>query len=94
MPQKPLDKISVLLNVAIGLVFVPFTSIYGMFIDINGSEAALAHQMGYLVPAVTILGLTASVALRRRGYTKSGIVIQFAGPALFALHLVLSALTM
>ena len=89
---KPLDKISVVFNFLIALVFVPFVSIYGVFIDINGSEAAFYHQLGYLVPAVTILGLAASIGLRRSGCRKCSFFIQFAGIVIFALHLLLSTI--
>ena len=94
LPKSATNIISIVLNFAVALVFVPFVSIYGIFIDINGSDATLSHQMGYLVPAVTLLGLAASVALRRRGFVKTGLFIQFVGPVFFALHLLLSLLTM
>lgn len=91
LPQKPIDKISVVINILIAVLFMPFVTIYGIFIDINGSEAAISHQLGYLAPAMIVLGLTASVALRRRGFSKGSFFVQFAGPAFFALHLLLVA---
>jgi asparagine N-glycosylation enzyme membrane subunit Stt3 len=90
---KDLDNVSIGLNIVIAVVLLPFVSIYGVFIDINGSEAAFSHQMGYLVPAVVVLGLAASISLRRKGYSKGSFIAQFAGPAFFALHLLLSEIS-
>jgi hypothetical protein len=39
----------------------------------------------YFVPALTILSIAASVALRRKGYHKSGFFIQFVGVVVFVL---------
>lgn len=91
--RKHLDNASIGLNIVIAVVVLPFASIYGIFIDINGSEAAIFHQMGYLVPAVIVLGLAASISLRRKGYSKGSFIAQFAGPAFFALHLLLSEIS-
>ena len=52
-----------------------------------GVSAALSHQMGYLVPALTVLGIAASVSLRRKGFAKSGFAVQFIGPAVMGLIL-------
>ena len=38
-----------------------------------------------LAPALTVTCVSASVVLRRRGYALPGLLIQFIGPALFAL---------
>jgi hypothetical protein len=75
------------------VVCIPFVSVYSIFIDINGSDAAFYHQMGYLAPAFLVLALAASLGLRRRGYQKSGLIVQFAGPAYFGLHIAFSAIS-
>ena len=93
VPMKPIDKISLGFNIAVAVVFIPFVSIYSMLMDINGSEAAFSHQMGYLAPAFLVLALAASLGLRRRGYSKSGLIVQFAGPVYFGLHLLISAIS-
>lgn len=77
--KQRMDIVSILLNFVIALVFVPFTVIFGCLSDINGSSAALAHQLGYLVPAITLLGLAASVSLRRKGFHTYSLIIQFVG---------------
>ena len=93
VPMEPIDKISLVLNIAIAVVCIPFVSVYSMFIDINGSDTAFYHQMGYLAPAFLVLALAASLGLRRRGYQKSGLIVQFAGPAYFGLHIAFSAIS-
>ena len=93
VPMEPIDKISLVLSIAIAVVCIPFVSIYGMLIDINGREPAFSHQMGYLAAAFLVLALAASLGLRRRGYHKSGLIVQFAGPVYFGLHLLISAIS-
>ena len=93
VPMKPIDKISLVLNIAVAVVCIPIVSAYGLLMDINGSEAAFSHQMGYLAPAFLVLALAASLGLRRRGYHKSGLIVQFAGPVYFGLHLLISAIS-
>ena len=91
--RKNLDNVSLGLNILIAVVLLPFVSVYGIFIDINGSEAAISHQMGYFVPAMVVLGLAASISLRRKGFSKSSFIAQFAGVVLLALHLLLSQIS-
>ena len=43
------------------------------------------QQVLYLTPALTMTGVCVSVVLRRRGYSLWGFLIQFIGPAVFAL---------
>lgn len=93
VPLQAMDKVSLGFNIAIAVIFLPFVSIYGVFMDINGSEAAFSHQMGYLVPAVTMLALAASLGLRRRGCSKGGLAVQFAGPVYFGLHILFAAIS-
>ena len=47
------------------------------------------HQLGYLAPAIAVLGLTASVGLRRKGFSKESLVVQFIGVVYFVLLIVL-----
>lgn len=93
VPMGDMDKLSLGFNIVVAVVCLPFMSIYSMFMDINGSEAAFSHQMGYLAPAFLVLALAASLGLRRRGYHKSGLIVQFAGPVYFGLHLLISAIS-
>lgn len=72
-------------NVLIAVIVVPVFLVFGIFVDIIGSSPDLGQQMLYWLPAITILGLAASVSLRRKGFRKGGFLVQFIGPAVFAL---------
>ena len=91
-PKNALNTISVILNYIITLVGVPMFTIFGLFSDITGSDEALAHQFFYLIPAITLLCLAASVALRRKGFTKGGFFTQLAGPVIFVVYYILAVL--
>lgn len=86
--KKPLDSISLIFHFVIGFAAVPFLTIFGVLSDINGGSGQITQQMGYLAPAITILGLAASIGLRRKGFSKSGFIVQFTGPVVFALIVV------
>ena len=88
--NKKTDKIATIFNFIIGIVVVPFMTVLGTLIDINGGSAELGRQLLYILPAFSILGVAASVALRRKNYPKGGMVVQFVGPALFVVILLLS----
>ena len=90
--SKVLSKISLILNFAVFFAVVPFITILGIFLDINGGSANPVHQMGYLLAPITILGIAASVGLRRKGYDKSACIVQLFGPALLAVFALLFTL--
>ena len=85
--RQSIDVISIAFNFILIFLAVPFLTIFGVLSDIIGVSAALSHQMGYLVPALTVLGIAASVSLRRKGFAKSGFAVQFIGPAVMGLIL-------
>jgi hypothetical protein len=85
------DTVSIIVNIAIGVITVPFFVIYGAFSDIVGCSPELSHQSVYLLAPITLLGLAVSVALRRMGCRKGCFIVQFAGAAAFVLHLLLYA---
>lgn len=80
---KPVDIVSFVLNFVVAFTTIPYMTIYGCFSDINGGSSNFAHQTAYLVPAFSILCLASSIFLRRKGFSKSGLIIQFVGPAVF-----------
>jgi FtsH-binding integral membrane protein len=85
LPKSSLGIVGVIFNFLIALTVLPFATIYAIFSDINGSSAEFLHQLGYVIPAIIVLALAASVSLRRRGYQKSSFAVQFIGPAVFGL---------
>ena len=79
-----MGKIGVALNLLVAVAAFPFILIVATLSEILGDTSAL-QQLLYLTPALTLTGVSASVVLRRRGYSLPGLLIQFIGPALFAL---------
>lgn len=88
--RKPIDVTSTVLNFIIGLVIMPFSAICAVLLDAMGDNESIFNQVFYFIPALTILGIVASVALRRKGYGKSALIVQFAGPAVLAVILLIA----
>ena len=74
-----LDKAGILLNFLVCIVAAPFISIICIMFGIVESHIELINQIVYNIPSVTVLGLALSVAFRRKGFSKTGFFIQFAG---------------
>ena len=85
---KAIDVVSIVLNFVIGLTVIPFVSIVAFFIDIEGGGPELYYQTLYFIPAFMVLCTAASVALRRKGYGVKSLIAELAGPAVFALYLI------
>ena len=81
---RKLNIIGVAMNLLIGVFAFPFILIVSTVSEILGDTSVL-QQLLYLAPALTVTCVSASVVLRRRGYTMPGFLIQFIGPVLFAL---------
>ena len=81
-----LDKVSVVLNFAVAIFALPFILITSMLSEIVAGTS-IWQQILYFAPALTALGLAASLTLRRLGQKYVGFLIQFAGPVSFALSL-------
>lgn len=79
-----LDKIGVVMNLLVVAFAFPFILIVSTLSEILGETSAL-QQVLYLTPALTMTGVCVSVVLRRRGYSLWGFLIQFIGPAVFTL---------
>jgi hypothetical protein len=83
-----LDKVSVVLNFLIAIVAFPFIFMVSALSEIV-ADTSLRQQVLYFTPALTVLGVAASVVLRRCGYGKGGLFAQFLGPVLFAVLLLI-----
>jgi hypothetical protein len=80
---KPLDKLSAVANFMIGFFVLPFITIVIFFFPLTMDAESLIYQIYLCLPALTAFAIAASVALRRTGFTKSGLLVQFAFPVLF-----------
>ena len=80
---KLIDKISIILNFVVGIVLLPFITICCAFSALNSGDEEFIYQIIYCIPAVCVLGVALSVSLRRKGFSKSGMLVQFIGPLIF-----------
>ena len=91
VPYKVLDQISVVLNYLICFGAIPLITFLTALLPLTMSEDGLLYQIYLCLPALTAFTIAASIALRRKGFTKTGFFIQFAGPVLFFVPIVLEA---
>lgn len=87
-----INKISVVCNFLISLAVAPFFALFASLTQIYTNGADVIYQLDYCIPAITVLFVAISLCFRRKGLTKSGLIIQFVGPALFVLSLIIEAI--
>lgn len=87
--NKVLNVISLILSLLIVAIFVPFVTFCTIFIDAVGSNEDIISQTMYFVPALTLLGMAASAALRRKCYSLAALFVPLAGPAVFGIQMVI-----
>lgn len=85
------DKIGIALNFVIGFVSLPFITLVCVLSEIVGSSTGFLDQMTFTIPPFAMLCLALSIVFRRKGFSKTGFFIQFAGILLFVM-LILSDL--
>ena len=88
LKYKAVDIVSIILNFVICFTLLPFVTILGVFIDIEGGGPELYYQVTYFIPTVVTLCIAASVALRRKGYGVKSLITTLIGPAVFAVYLI------
>ena len=86
------DVVSTIFNFLISIILVPFLTVCAFLLDITGDNESIIHQIFYFLPALTILGVAFCVALRRKGYKVSALVVEFVGPAIFAVIMIIAAI--
>ena len=86
-----LDKFSVFLNLLIAVFALPFIFVASALSEIVASET-IWQQILYFTPALTAISLAASLTLRRMGEKRVSLWIQFAGPVMFALCVLIESL--
>ena len=80
---KALDIISIVANFLIAFMVIPFITIVMFFSPLVMDSESLMYQIYLCIPALTAFTIAASIALRRKGFTKSGFFVQFVCPVLF-----------
>ena len=78
-----LDKIGIILNFVDGFIALPLFSIAAWVIQAFPTGPDWVYQCYYYEPIIIALSLAASIALRRKGFSKLGFIIQFVGPVTF-----------
>ena len=88
---KAFDGLSIALNFAISLLVVPFLVVLIWFMQIVTSSDEILYQIFLCIPPLCTFGVAASVGLRRKGYSVSGLLVQLAAPVAFILSVVVES---
>ena len=88
---KVLDRLSVVVNFLICFMVIPFITIAIFFFPIVMDSDSIMYQIYLCIPALTAFAIAASVALRRKGFTKSGFFVQFVFPVLFFAEIIVES---
>lgn len=86
-----LDRFGIVLNLLIAIIAFPFILIVSALSEIV-ADASICQQILYFTPALTALGIAASLTLRRLGYRRIGFGIKFVGLVIFALCVLIESL--
>ena len=89
---KSLDKLSLVANVFIGIVAIPFITVVIFFFPLVMESVSLMYQIYLCVPALTAFAIAASVSLRRKGFTMSGFFVQFVFPVLLFAEIIVESI--
>lgn len=82
------DKFGILLNFVVMIVGFPFILVSCCLVEIV-SDASFVYQILYIIPVLTAIGVAISVTARRTGHKWLSFLVQFAGPVVFGLILLL-----
>lgn len=88
LKYKAIDIVSIVFNFIIGIAHMGFVTILALLIDIEGGGPELYFQLLYFIPALSVLCIAASVALRRKGHSVKSLIAEFIGPAVFVVYLI------
>ena len=88
--RKPINIITIVFNFIIGFIVFPFFTIFAGLLSALGDIGNIMNLITYLLPALTILCITASIGLRRKLYGKSALAVQFISPAVFLIIIIIS----
>jgi hypothetical protein len=86
-----IDKLSTVFNYIIGFVVIPLFVVFIWAMQIVESEETFSYQAYLCLPALMTFTIAASVALRRKGFKKIGMLVQLVCPVLAFAHLILGS---
>lgn len=91
-PYSLLDKIAVILNFLVCFLGIPFFTVCALLMELTMSREAFIYQVYLCIPAITAFTVAASIALRRKGFEKTGLIIQMVGPVMFFVPVALESM--
>jgi hypothetical protein len=86
------DVVSIVLNYLIAIVVFPFITFFAWLVQAFETGPEWIYQGYFVIPAIIVYSLAASVSLRRKGFKKSGLFVQLAGIVVFAVLLLLEGI--
>lgn len=84
------DKISTVFNYVVGIIGVPAIALLCYEWDML-EDGSLAMTLVHLLAPATVIGVCASIILRRKGQAKAGMMVQFIVPVIFLAAILLGA---
>ncbi|MBR5539187.1 MAG: hypothetical protein IKU61_04740, partial [Clostridia bacterium] len=90
LTRKPIDIVSIVFNFLIGITMIPLSTTWALLLDALADNENVLTQIFLFLPVTTVLSIAYSVALRRKGYKKSSLLVQFITPAIFAVVVLLA----
>lgn len=89
---KAFDMLSIVANFIICLAVIPFITIVVFLLPLTMNSSSIMYQIYLCIPALTAFTVAASIALRRKGFTKSGLLVQFVWPVLFFAEIIVASI--
>ena len=86
------DVISIVLNYLIAIVVFPFLTFFAWLVQAFETGPEWIYQWYFCIPAIIVYSLAASVSLRRKGFKKSGLLVQLVGIVVFAALLLIEGI--
>ena len=80
---KDIDKISIVLNVLLAVGGLPIATLFALLLQAFPIGPNFVYIIYLCIPAIVVFSLSASVSLRRNGFSKAGFFVQFIAPVIF-----------
>ena len=102
--MKKLDKLGVVLNIVLGVFYLPFSFFCFLLLMVSESAIGATNQIyicmidifcfvDFFIPLLCLVGIALSIWFRKKGYSIFSFVIQFLPLVVFVLNLVFGFVT-
>lgn len=78
-----LDAFSIVLNCVACIFAIPFITVTTALFQLTMSTDGILYQIYLCIPVLTAFTVAASIALRRKGFRKTGFFLPFIGPMIY-----------